>query len=113
MINDLSKMQYAARVWRRQTLQEEAGKEVEKMLRAFLPKGWTIDITEGEYPIPGLSFAATDRFSGIFHDPRHDDPTTDFKCSDAHFFATAKTREGVYAKLLAIILENSAPFPMT
>lgn len=97
---------YKARAWRTDTLREEASREVTKMLQAFVPAGFTVEIRECDEPVPGFPHAPPYKYSGILRDSDRDG-------SDAHFFVLAYTRSGVVAKLLAHILDGGGFYPMT
>jgi hypothetical protein len=97
---------YQARCWRDKILREEAAKQVTKMLQAFLPEGFIVRIEERESEVPGFPHAPRYKFSGTFCDGRPDG-------SDAHFCVEGYSREGVEARLLAIIVEGRGFFPLT
>lgn len=101
-----SDAKYNARVWRTELLRKEAANETAKMLQAFIPEGFTVQITECDEQLPVFPHASNYRFRGILRDSKIDG-------SDAHFFVQAYTREGVTAKLLAHILDGQGFFPLT
>jgi hypothetical protein len=97
---------YLARVWRTEVLRHEANEQVEKMLQAFVPERFVVRIEEQEHEVPGFPFAPRYKFYGTVKDSKPDG-------SDAHFIVSAYSRQGVLAKLLAVILDDGGFFPLT
>ncbi len=97
---------YAARVWRTHILKAEAEKEIKKILQAFVPEGFEVKINEGNAVV---GQETQHKFHGILRA----NPNGVRANSDAHFFVQADTRAAIYAKLLAVILENKGFFPLT
>lgn len=97
---------YQARAWRTEHLRKQAIDEVTKMLQAFIPEGFEVEISECDSPVPGFPHAKPYKFRGMLHDPNPEG-------SDAHFFVEGYSREGVIAKLLAHIIEGANFFPLT
>lgn len=97
---------YKARAWRTNVLRREASDEVTKLLQAFVPAHFSVDIKECDEEVPGFPYAPRYKFSGYVRDPAPEG-------SDAHFFVMGYTREGVVAKLLAHILDGGGFFPLT
>ncbi len=101
---------YHTRCWRTKVLREAAGLEVAKLISAFVPDGFTIQIRHdvlvcgGEGPDKDRVWPVVATL-GQFN--------ADGSGSDAHFFAAAETTPGVLCKLLAIVLDGRGFYPLT
>lgn len=100
------KCQYRARVLRTTVMKDHATKEIMVMLQAFMPQGFVVDIKS-----PSGIHGSNYRLSGILH--KEPDPETGERSTSAHIFVEANSRAGIYAKLLAAIIDGSGFFPMT
>ena len=103
MIEDFG---YAKRVWRTKVLAQAASIEVQTMLQAFLPEGFTVKIERREAEVPGFPFSPKYQFCATFGDPNP-------KGSDAHLFVQGYTEDDVRCRLLGLILSRRGFFPMT
>lgn len=104
-------MKYRARAWRTGILKEQAQYEVAKMLQAFLPAGFVVEVHEDEHEVPGFPHAPHYKFRAKLCDGRRDDEGR--PPSDIHVIASGYSREGAMAYLLAHLLDTTSFFPMT
>lgn len=103
---DLDEVKYAARCWRHEILKAQAAHDVEKMLQAFLPQGFKVDMRDCDTEVPGFPHAPNYKVMATVRDSNPDG-------SDAHFFVQAYTHAGAAAKLLGVILDGRSFYPMT
>lgn len=103
---DTDKTKYAARAWRTEVLRYEANDQIAKIMQAFVPENFHVELIERESDVPGFPHAPRYKFDAYFKDTRRDG-------SDAHVIVSAYTREGAVAKLLAYILDGRGFFPLT
>lgn len=104
-------MKYRARAWRTEVLKREARYETARMLQAFLPIGFIVDVREDDHEVPGFPHAPWYKFRATLRDGRKDDEGR--APSDINVNASGYTREGATARLLAYLLDGTCFFPMT
>lgn len=102
---------YEARVARTYKLRGEATVDVRRMLEAFRPPGFVIELKRYQ-PVSDNAGFRTWPFVVSLHDARIG--TKDHEqASGTNIFTCSETEGGAYAKLLAVILEGRGFFPMT
>lgn len=104
-------MKYRARGWRTEVLKKQAQYEVAKMLQAFLPVGFIVEVREEEHDVPGFPHAPRYKYRATLCDGRRDEEGR--ARSDINVNTSGYTREGAQAKLLASLLDTTCFFPMT
>lgn len=103
---DQESVEYRARVWRYECLRESSALEVRKMLQAFCPPNFIIEVTKKEAEQPGFPYAEKFHYHAYMHDPR-------LEGSDAHIFVQGYTEDDCYCRLLGLCLAKKGFFPMT
>lgn len=102
---------YEARVARTHKLRGEATVDVRRLLEAFKPPGYVIEV-QRDHPVSDNSGLRQWPFVVSLRDARLHTKEHE-QASDAHIFVCSETEGGAYAKLLAHILEGRGFFPMT
>jgi hypothetical protein len=119
---DKGNRDYHERARRTKEIRELASLDVMRLLEAFRPPNYVIEVRKNipQQPGNGCSTCGGTWFGREF-DALKASPDTWVAClkdpnpkgSDAHIYMMARTREGALAKLLAHIIDGGGFFPMT